>query len=835
MYTQSSRSWVFLEQALPWLVLAILAIFTYSKFFLVPYAGFEFSNREVSEVYLDTGEESGLRAGDRLIEVGPVKLEEFERDLRLEFFEGVAPGQEVRLSLERNDQNLSIAWVFPGPTRQQIIQRLNSQWWIVYVFWMAGTATLLFVRPREARWGLLIALNYVTAIWLAAGSGPSHWHVGESAIVLRAAVWLSLPVYLHFHWSFPRPLARIPALAWAVLYLAAGTLAVLEVFQALPPLAYFSGFVLGMAGSILLLIAHTIFQKTDRRQILALVLGIALVFVPPLGLSAAYLLGFQPSAFAQGGAMLALPALPGAYFFAVYLPQVGHSERQARRLVAFYLGAIVLGTLFILSFVFLENRIPYEGSTLRLGIASTILAGIIAAISFFPFLALPALSEPVQVGRRGLFPLELRANRLVSIYLFIILTGAALTLLILVANNFFDFPGSSALIAGLGVVIAVILALAGFAPFQRAVEQRLLAMPLPPTHLTDTYSERITTALEPGGLIRLLKDEIIPTLLVRQSALMYLEADNLRTLFSAGLEEAQLPAIKDLPGLLERAGIFRSPTSSDQDSDPYLWIRLVFPLAVNQQLVGIWLLGRRDPDNVYTLEEISVLQSIAHQTAIALANIAQAERLHALYRANIERQEQERTRLALSIHDEILSQMALLTMSMDEAQPAQRFDESYQKIVTRLREMVHDLRPAMLSYGLRPAFEELVDELSDRTENAVTVQLDMPQAGTRYDSAVEQHLFRIVQQACENAVRHAQAKTIRIQGDLDSGQISISVIDDGIGFTGDSLTLDQLLVQRHYGLVGIHERAALIGAELKIDSAPGIGTQVTVNWKADSN
>jgi signal transduction histidine kinase len=127
----------------------------------------------------------------------------------------------------------------------------------------------------------------------------------------------------------------------------------------------------------------------------------------------------------------------------------------------------------------------------------------------------------------------------------------------------------------------------------------------------------------------------------------------------------------------------------------------------------------------------------------------------------------------------------------------------------------------------------LADAISERENDAVEIQLDIPQSEARYDSHVEQHLFRIVQQACENAIQHARAKTIRIQGYLDQAHLSISVIDDGAGFAGNSLTLDQLLIQQHYGMVGMYERAALIGAELKIDSAPGAGTQVRVYWTSD--
>jgi GAF domain-containing protein len=87
---------------------------------------------------------------------------------------------------------------------------------------------------------------------------------------------------------------------------------------------------------------------------------------------------------------------------------------------------------------------------------------------------------------------------------------------------------------------------------------------------------------------------------------------------------------------------------------------LHYSARIGGKLIGIWLLGRRDPDDFYAQSEISVLQTISNQTAIALNNIAHAELLHALYQADIERQEKERAALARGLHDEVLNQLAVL-------------------------------------------------------------------------------------------------------------------------------------------------------------------------------
>jgi len=262
---------------------------------------------------------------------------------------------------------------------------------------------------------------------------------------------------------------------------------------------------------------------------------------------------------------------------------------------------------------------------------------------------------------------------------------------------------------------------------------------------------------------------------------------------------------------------------------------VVLPLHVKGKLIGLWLLGRRDPDDFYAQTEISVLRSIANQTAIALVNITQAEQLHALYQADIERHEQERANLALDLHDEVLNQLAGISMKMD-AKTAPEFEGEFQTVTTQLRQVIQGLRPAMLNYGLVPALEDLADQLSARAGYALGIKADITTSCDRYDPRVEAHLYRIVQQACENALRHAQASAIRVRGRCNPEGVRLIVEDDGIGFSDpDQLDFNQLLAGKHYGLANMFERAALIGAELRIDSAPGEGTKVSVGWEPDSS
>jgi len=138
----------------------------------------------------------------------------------------------------------------------------------------------------------------------------------------------------------------------------------------------------------------------------------------------------------------------------------------------------------------------------------------------------------------------------------------------------------------------------------------------------------------------------------------------------------------------------------------------------------------------------------------------------------------------------------------------------------------------MLNYGLQPAIEGLVDTLLDQTDGRARVVLDLKSDGSRYSQEVEQHLFRIVQEACVNALRHANPSMVTILGYLSPSLIKLSVHDNGSGFDPkEILDLDALQANHHFGLSGMFERAKLIGAEIRVESEPAKGTSIRIIWK----
>jgi signal transduction histidine kinase len=751
--TQSWRSLP--EQIVAWAIFLVVLLFTCAFFFGVPYVGFNWEpTGEIFAIYVEPPLDGSLHLNDRLVRVGDVNWSDFRTNMRLTLFDQVEPGAIVPVVVVRDEQLLSVDWPVPGLNRGEFLARLNSQWWLPYAFWLTGTATLLFLRPRDARWYLLIAFNYLTALWLVTGSGPSRWHIWESAIVMRAAIWLCVPVYWQLHWVFPQPLRPLPAPVWWVLYAAGAVLAVAEWFQLLPPRLFYTGFLLAVAGSLALLVMHFALRPRQRRTIGLLVAVVASALVPPVVMGVASLATPLPQ-WAQGASLLALPAVPFAYLYAAYRHQLG---------------------------------------------------GV-----------------------------ELRANRLVSVYLFLVLLSTALMMLGSTLGAWLGSPATAISLSLLAGSMAAICALVGFAPFQRLVERRLLGIPQPPTYLIERYAARITTTLDEDTLVRLLTQEVLPSLLIRQSTLVRWDAGQPAIpLYRMAISPDQLPAEDEMTALRAEARRYRAPPAAGV-VQPCPWVRLVLPLTYAGELIGLWLLGRRDPDDFYSQAEVPTLKALADQTAVALVNIAQADRLHMLYQANIERQEVERANLAWVLHDEVLNDLALLYLAADEDDTSKRFDSIYQSLKARVRRLIRGLRPAALTYGLGGALEELATHLRERAAGNPAVQLDLADRDERYPPDVEQHLFRIVQQAAENALRHAQATTICIRGQLEPELITLHIDDNGVGFAlGDHLDLSYFLAQQQFGLAGMLERAAIVNAEVRIESAPGRGTRVQVAWPATS-
>jgi signal transduction histidine kinase len=141
------------------------------------------------------------------------------------------------------------------------------------------------------------------------------------------------------------------------------------------------------------------------------------------------------------------------------------------------------------------------------------------------------------------------------------------------------------------------------------------------------------------------------------------------------------------------------------------------------------------------------------------------------------------------------------------------------QVEAELRDLAHEWRPSVLAHlGLLPALESLAEKVARRTGISVCV---VGEADMRLPPGVETALYRIVQEALNNAVKHAAARSVRIGLQCTPQMVACSVRDDGRGFDATHWPQAQGL-----GLTGIRERISALGGSMRLTTAPSKGTTI---------
>jgi signal transduction histidine kinase len=204
----------------------------------------------------------------------------------------------------------------------------------------------------------------------------------------------------------------------------------------------------------------------------------------------------------------------------------------------------------------------------------------------------------------------------------------------------------------------------------------------------------------------------------------------------------------------------------------------------------------------------------------------------------LQAQEEERKRIARELHDETAQSLSTLLITLDLLESVvpqdndglragfERIRGLAKRTLDETRALSHALRPTILDdFGLVAALRWFADEFRQTFGTPVEVRIDTaPDA--RLAPELELGLFRIAQEALTNSGKYAQADSTRLQLSFPDGTAQLVVKDNGRGFDPDRLAGPTR--QGGLGLYGMRERAALLGATLEIDSAPGQGTRVRV-------
>jgi signal transduction histidine kinase len=434
---------------------------------------------------------------------------------------------------------------------------------------------------------------------------------------------------------------------------------------------------------------------------------------------------------------------------------------------------------------------------------------------------------------------------LIIFFGFILLVLGINLLVLLITFKFILSPNLRLTILAVSALVTALISTRAYPFFNEWISYRVFARPKPPLDLIEEFMEPIITCLELENLRHVLLFELFPRLGILSSALLRVQAIypdgqpdstpayQLHPFFVSGVQLNQLPTSEEIDKLLEQSAKYRTKNQRRRRKAVCPWVRLALPVVLEKQLIGICLLGERRPVDNYAMTEIPTLQVLMNQTALAIKNIEQAQHLRDLYQTNITRQEEEMARMARELHDDVLGQLAMLSVNADDLPSSPAFVTALQETTQSIREIIGELRPATLTYGLPVAFEEMADEKTPVGENAPKIKIAIPFSNERYPVEIELQLYRIVQEAYQNAVLYAQAKRITIQGEFEPNRIKLVVEDDGRGFhIPEQADLAWLLAERYFGLATMYERATLIGAQINIQSALDQGTRVAVYWEA---
>jgi signal transduction histidine kinase len=310
---------------------------------------------------------------------------------------------------------------------------------------------------------------------------------------------------------------------------------------------------------------------------------------------------------------------------------------------------------------------------------------------------------------------------------------------------------------------------------------------------------------------------------------------------TSGMSDKLVASLGPLPrthgmlgAMLETPEPFRTSDIHDDPRFAGWWPRghpdmrsfLGVPIVAAEGVIGAFYLTEREDRQEFTKEDEELIQLLAAHAAIAITNARLYEQSRELSVVS------ERNRLALDLHDVVSQKLYSLVLTAEAAATLlDRDAEAARGQVTKLqgiarqaldelRSLIFELRPPDLARdGLSGALRKHVEVLRRVQSAAVELEGDLE---VEPDPRRDAEVFRIAQEAMQNALRHAQASRIVVRLGQTNGQLQLDVADDGIGFDPEQPGLRS----RRLGLTSMEERAQRIGGRLVVRSAPGQGTTV---------
>jgi signal transduction histidine kinase len=759
------------------LALSVILLFDASFYVLRPYDGMDFyvTNNVGQVVAVFEGgpaDKGGVMVGDQILSIDgrPVDRQGNRPAYRLD----IGQGDVVIYRVRRGDWIVSLS-----ATMGSYIDNIPLLGAFVGIqilslcFWIIGVVLCLWVPPCDVR-ARLVGLGWLMAGIAMAAGGPGEWSGFWSAGTTMNIIWCWLAlvsVAAHLYFPIPSFIARRERIlnALAVVTLLLSTLVILEDWG-----------------------------------------------LNPRALSLSHYLGVDISVFVYG------------FFLLSVLTGIGLLVRNYFRTedpdVRRHIGVILWGTVLGFAPFFTLTLFPI------LVLGSVYVAGIYNVL----FFVLIPLAYVYVIYQRRLLRVDFVVNQIVVLLVLALTVSTASTLILEIVTRVFDLPPALPIVGGT-LATLLVLSSANLHEFvQRSVNRVLYGSHYDFSLVTSRFSRDFAQTLDRDRLTSLLARDLTEQMGIQQALLFLSEGgvlqpqqyDNRSSFIAAEDELFRVLAEHVMPVRAQVLWDSLSPTARVR-RQRLAWARLFVPIIFEGSLDGVLILGRRTSGDVYSDQDRQIIAAVARQAALAYANVRTVERLHGLSQQIVQADEAHRRQVARDLHDRVLQQLFFVKQGLLHAQNDPELIGLLDETIQTLRRMTREQHPPLLDQGLPLALRSLVEEMQRLSDSPpiISWQCSVTSRLALSDEAAIA-LYRIVQEALTNALKHAEAQTVIVTlGARSDGGVSLCVADDG---TGIPTTMREATIgERGYGLTIMRERAAMINAELHIASS-GEGTRITV-------
>lgn len=454
----------------------------------------------------------------------------------------------------------------------------------------------------------------------------------------------------------------------------------------------------------------------------------------------------------------------------------------------------------------------------------------------------------------------------------VFLTTFYLLLLFVLQQLFQSWSGltSVVLVAGVALLAAML-----FNPLRDYIQKRMDRLFYRETYdyrqMLLSFSSKISNVLDLGELAQSMLEPIVRAMHVKRAALLLPEIGNgdftARFVEQATDEEpfTKLRFLSDNPvitwlatkgevlrrELIDIAPQFKGLWEVERVALDALGVELLCPIRSKGNLIGILALGEKKSTSTYSDEEADLLMTMANEAAVAVENARMLDTLKSqqlqveqLLAQVVLAQEEERNRISIDLHDSVAQWLvatsygiqtfreALSTKEVDKARSELGDMESIiGKSLKELRRVVVGLRPPALDeLGLTHALRQSLEDLKNEGMDCKFSQEGTP---VRLPSSMEIGVYRVVQEALTNIHRHANATKVSLRLQYQTDRLLVEIRDNGQGFDL-SQTLTSAISVGHLGLLGMQQRAEMLGGNIKIRTNEGKGTTITLSLPVQS-